>query len=92
MNPTTCTSSKNVDLYFALQIPVYIGCSKPLLGQIKANAREASSTYHGKDGLGDVPDPNAPDDSYLQSEHAVQALIRLSKEMTGKMTRIGCIN
>ena len=68
----------------SIQIPVYVGCSVPLLGEIKVKGREASSAYHGKDGLGDVPDPNAPDDSQLQSEHAVQALIRLSQELAGK--------
>ena len=73
-----------------LQIPVYVGCNKPLLGEIKPNARAASSTYHGKDGLGDVPDSKAPDDSHLQSEHGVQALIRLSKELAG-MTELGSV-
>ncbi|WAR05360.1 RIHA-like protein [Mya arenaria] len=40
--------------------------------------------YHGSDGLGDVPDPEAPDKSLIQSEHAVNALIRLSKKYKGK--------
>ena len=41
------------------------------------------SDYHGSDGFGDVPDPNAPDGSYLELEHASQALIRMSKEHVG---------
>lgn len=41
------------------------------------------SDYHGSDGFGDVPDPTAPDDSLLQSEHAAQALVRMCKEHVG---------
>ena len=55
-----------------------MGCSEPLLGDVKPR-----SDYHGSDGFGDAPDPNAPDDSHLQSEHAVQALLRLTKEHAG---------
>ena len=61
------------------QIPVFIGCSAPLLGEVKPR-----STYHGSDGFGDVPDPGAPDDRHLQSQHAVEALIKLTKEHAGK--------
>ena len=62
-----------------LQIPVYIGCNDPLLGN-----KKPQSDYHGSDGLGDAPDPGAPDDSHLKQEHAVEALIRMSKEYAGK--------
>ena len=55
-----------------------MGCSEPLLGDVKPR-----SDYHGSDGFGDAPDPNAPDDSHLQTEHAVQALLRLTKEHAG---------
>ncbi len=34
-----------------------------------------SSYYHGKDGLGDVADPDAPDYSLVQPQHAVNTLI-----------------
>uniref|UniRef100_A0A3P9CMT1 Inosine/uridine-preferring nucleoside hydrolase domain-containing protein n=1 Tax=Maylandia zebra TaxID=106582 RepID=A0A3P9CMT1_9CICH len=37
-----------------LDIPVYRGCSKPLLAR-----KQHAGDYHGKDGLGDVPDPDA---------------------------------
>lgn len=37
-----------------IQIPVYRGCSKPLLAR-----KQHAGDYHGKDGLGDVPDPDA---------------------------------
>jgi len=35
------------------------------------------------DAFGDSPDPEAPDESLLQSEHAVNALLRMSKEHQG---------
>ena len=43
-----------------------------------------SSYYHGKDGFGDAPDPDAPDLSHIQSEHAVLALIRLANQYPGR--------
>ena len=65
---------------FVLQIPVFVGCNEPLLGNVKPHPN-----YNGSDGLGDAPDPNAPGDQYLQSEHAVQALLRMSKEHEGSI-------
>ncbi|XP_052790179.1 pyrimidine-specific ribonucleoside hydrolase RihA-like [Mya arenaria] len=67
-----------------LDIPVYIGCNEALLGDEK----ESSDYYHGSDGLGDVPDPEAPDKSLIQSEHAVNALIRLSKKYKGELSLV----
>ncbi|XP_053381426.1 inosine-uridine preferring nucleoside hydrolase-like [Mercenaria mercenaria] len=63
-----------------LDIPVYVGCNAPLLGEVKGR-----SPYHGSDGFGDVPDPNAPDESQLQAEHGVMALLRLSKAYKGDL-------
>ena len=57
---------------------MFEGCNEPLLGD-----KKEASDYHGSDGFGDAPDANAPDASVLQSEHAVPALIRLSKEHKG---------
>ncbi|KAL4219576.1 hypothetical protein ACF0H5_022150 [Mactra antiquata] len=68
-----------------LDIPVYIGCTEPLLGD-----KKPSNEYHGVDGFGDVPDENAPDSSHLQTEHGVSALVRLSKEHEGEITLV-CI-
>lgn len=65
-----------------IQIPVYVGCDAPLLGEHKPR-----SPYHGSDGFGDVPDPNAPDESCLQTEHGVMSLLRLSKAYKGMTTR-----
>lgn len=58
---------------------MYIGCDAPLLG----DRIPGSSNYHGTDGLGDVPDANAPGLDKLQKEHAVTTLLRLSKENAG---------
>ena len=52
---------------YQLQIPVYRGVDRTLTG----STAESGSYYHGKDGFGEVPDPNAPDFSLIQSEHAV---------------------
>ena len=40
--------------------------------------------YHGDDGFGDCPDPEAPDSSIIKKEGGVDTLIQLSKEYTGK--------
>jgi len=61
------------------QIPVYRGVDRALTGSDAVS----SAYYHGNDGFGDVPDPHAPDLSYLQSEHAVPALIRLVNQYPG---------
>ncbi|KAE8597725.1 hypothetical protein XENTR_v10016578 [Xenopus tropicalis] len=55
-----------------LDIPVFRGAGKPILGE----AIHASD-FHGSDGLGDVPDPNAPGLDLIQKEYAVDALKRI---------------
>uniref|UniRef100_A0A8C0ILT0 Inosine/uridine-preferring nucleoside hydrolase domain-containing protein n=1 Tax=Chelonoidis abingdonii TaxID=106734 RepID=A0A8C0ILT0_CHEAB len=62
-----------------LEIPVYQGASAPLLGGPVEGAM-----YHGRDGLGDVPVPNAPRLDYLQKEHAVIAMLRIVNEKPGQ--------
>ncbi|XP_070786718.1 inosine-uridine preferring nucleoside hydrolase-like [Enoplosus armatus] len=64
-----------------LDIPVYRGCSKPLLAR-----KQHAGDYHGKDGLGDVPDPDAPGLDLLQKKKAVQAMIKMVKENPGEVT------
>ncbi|XP_035483520.1 inosine-uridine preferring nucleoside hydrolase isoform X2 [Scophthalmus maximus] len=66
-----------------LDIPVYRGCSEPLLAS-KRNAGD----YHGKDGLGDVPDPDAPGLELLQKRKAVKAMIKIAKENPGEVTLV----
>ncbi|KAL3999447.1 glutamate receptor ionotropic, NMDA 2B [Sarotherodon galilaeus] len=63
-----------------LDIPVYRGCSKPLLAR-----KQHAGDYHGKDGLGDVPDPDAPGLDLLQKKNAVQAMIKLVKDNAGEV-------
>ncbi|XP_020391794.1 inosine-uridine preferring nucleoside hydrolase-like [Rhincodon typus] len=65
------------------EIPVFRGAGASLLGH-QLNADH----YHGKDGLGDVPDPNAPGLEHIQAEHAVNAMIRIATEHAGKVTLV----
>ncbi|CAI5772127.1 IU_nuc_hydro domain-containing protein [Podarcis lilfordi] len=66
-----------------LEIPVYPGASSPILGGPVEGA-----DYHGKDGLGDVPDPNAPGLELLQKEHAVLAMLRIVNERPGQVSLV----
>ena len=58
---------------------MYRGVDQSLVGATS----DSSLYYHGKDGLGDVPDQNAPDLTRIRSEHAVLALIRLANQHPG---------
>lgn len=62
------------------QIPVYKGFSKPLLAR-----KQHASDYHGKDGLGDVPDPDAPSVELLQKEKAAEAMLKIARENPGEV-------
>ncbi|XP_054642768.1 inosine-uridine preferring nucleoside hydrolase [Dunckerocampus dactyliophorus] len=66
-----------------LDIPVFKGAAKPLLG----NTMNAGD-FHGQDGLGDAPDPNAPSLDLVQQEDAVSAMIRIVKENPGEVSLV----
>uniref|UniRef100_A0A8C5MSY2 Inosine/uridine-preferring nucleoside hydrolase domain-containing protein n=1 Tax=Leptobrachium leishanense TaxID=445787 RepID=A0A8C5MSY2_9ANUR len=64
-------------------IPVYKGASKSILGD-----SIHASYFHGVDGLGDVPDPNAPGLEGIQKEHAVDAIRRLISKNPGEIALV----
>ncbi|XP_053167032.1 inosine-uridine preferring nucleoside hydrolase-like [Hemicordylus capensis] len=66
-----------------LQIPVFAGASAPILGGPLLGA-----SFHGKDGLGDAPDPSAPGQELLQKEHAVNAILRIVNERPGQVSLV----
>ncbi|XP_055492501.1 nucleoside hydrolase-like isoform X2 [Leucoraja erinacea] len=66
-----------------MEIPVYRGAGTSLLGVV-----HHASEYHGKDGLGDVPDPDAPGVEHLKSEHAVNAMARIVNEYPKQVTLV----
>ncbi|KAM9487122.1 inosine-uridine preferring nucleoside hydrolase isoform 1-T2 [Clarias gariepinus] len=66
-----------------MEIPVYRGASKPLLGDV-----QNASLFHGRDGLGDAPDPNAPGLELVQEEGAVSAIIRIINEHPGEVSLV----
>uniref|UniRef100_UPI00398F1AD4 nucleoside hydrolase-like isoform X1 n=2 Tax=Pristiophorus japonicus TaxID=55135 RepID=UPI00398F1AD4 len=65
------------------EIPVYRGAASALLGD-----QLTASQYHGQDGLGDVPDPNAPELEHIHAEHAVNAMIRIATEHAGQVSLV----
>ena len=65
------------------QVPVYKGAEKSLVG-----TQGDSSFYHGKDGLGDVPDPEPVNEALIMSEHAVAAMLSMSKKYKGEQASI----
>ena len=63
-------------------IPVYAGIDRPLIQEW-----EDAAEFHGGDGLGNLRDRPALSRS-IEEEHAVQALLRLSREHEGELTLI----
>ncbi|XP_054479557.1 nucleoside hydrolase-like [Anoplopoma fimbria] len=66
-----------------LDIPVYRGCLEPLLGR-----KHHAGDFHGKDGLGDTPDPDAPGLELLQKEKAAKAIVQFVNQNPGEVTLV----
>ncbi|XP_069135007.1 nucleoside hydrolase-like [Argopecten irradians] len=66
-----------------LNVPVYKGCEKPLTGE-----GPDATHYHGRDGMGDVANPEPVDMNLIQSEHATLALLRLVNQYPGEITLV----
>ncbi len=77
---TTANALKILDVA-GKDIPVYCGCDRPLI-----NHPVHAAYVHGADGLGDCGVPASK--KQVQSEHAVNALIRLANENSGELTLV----
>lgn len=66
-----------------LDIPVYKGCQRPLLA-----CKQHASDYHGKDGMGDVCDPDAPSLDLLQKKRGVTAMIKAIRQNPNEVTLV----
>jgi len=64
-----------------VNIPIYAGCPVPLV-----HAAEDAAYVHGMDGFGDIG--YTASTQKPEQEHAVQAIIRLSKEYEGELVLI----
>lgn len=66
---------------------MFKGADKPILG----NTLDAGH-FHGMDGMGDAPDPNAPSLDLVQKESAVSAIIRIANENPGEVKVVTCFS
>lgn len=65
----------------ATDVPVHAGCAQPLLRPL-----ETAEDVHGPDGMGGAGLPTAARPA--EAEHAVDALIRTTKERPGELTLV----
>lgn len=68
-----------------LDIPVYVGSETSILGHER---RHDDEPYHGWDGLGDSPDPEAVDESLINPEPASAAIVRICREYRDSLTLV----
>ena len=77
---TTANALTILDIY-ERDFPVYAGCSQAIIGH-----DEDASHVHGEDGLGNS---NYPASAHLsESEHAVNALVRMANDSPGELTLV----
>lgn len=77
---TTANALTILDIY-ERDIPVYAGCSQAIIGH-----DEDASHVHGEDGLGNSNYPASARQS--ESEHAVNALVRMANDSPGELTLV----
>ncbi|MFA9491380.1 MAG: nucleoside hydrolase [Anaerolineales bacterium] len=77
---TTANALTILDIY-ERDIPVYAGCSQAIIGH-----DEDASHVHGEDGLGNSNYPASARQS--ESEHAVNALVRMANDFPGELTLV----
>ncbi|MFA9406916.1 MAG: nucleoside hydrolase [Anaerolineales bacterium] len=77
---TTANALTILDIY-ERDIPVYAGCSQTIIGH-----DEDASHVHGEDGLGNSNYPASARQS--ESEHAVNALVRMANDSPGELTLV----
>lgn len=80
LSHTIANALKLVDIANA-QTPVFAGCAVPLV-----HPAADAAFVHGADGFGDIG--YAPSERQPAGEHAVQAILRLSREHAGELTLI----
>ncbi|KAJ8300335.1 hypothetical protein KUTeg_021854 [Tegillarca granosa] len=66
-----------------LDIPVYKGCDRTILGR-----KSVDSGYHGSDGFGDCLDDEPPSEEIIKKEHALDVLIKLSCDYKDEITLV----
>lgn len=64
---------------FKITAPIFAGCDRPLIQQ-----HETAEGFHGADGLGD--NGLAVTQRRPETEHAVQAILRLSRQYPGELS------
>lgn len=78
VNPNVLTILEVMDR----DVPVYAGIDRPLISEW-----EDAADFHGGDGLGNYQD-RPPLTRAIADEHAVLALLRLSREYAGELTLV----
>ncbi|XP_031569974.1 inosine-uridine preferring nucleoside hydrolase-like [Actinia tenebrosa] len=84
LNDVCINVMKVLEVCKRTDVPVFKGASTSLIGVTTKRA----SHFHGKDGLGDATGIPDPDMSRLKEEHAVNAILRLTRQHPGEITLV----